>query len=127
MVGSKIIDQAMGVISKGELTKVTTTWRQAHFGAVMSGSVQLPHPSPNRTGVEKEVVTSSPGVDTVEMKEFCLGDVHVQVYTSWRVTIPPFSTVSIHSSTIVRDTVCRFTCWQSQHLASSCLHQWCQL
>ena len=39
MVGSKIIDRAMDVITKGELTKVTITWRQAHFGAVMSGSL----------------------------------------------------------------------------------------
>ena len=42
MGGSKTIDQAMGVITKGELAKVTMTWRQAHFGAVMSGSLQLP-------------------------------------------------------------------------------------
>ena len=33
MAGSKIIDRAMGVITKGELIKVTMTWRQAHFGA----------------------------------------------------------------------------------------------
>ena len=41
MVGSKIIDREMGIITKGELAKVTATWRQAHFGAVMSGSLQL--------------------------------------------------------------------------------------
>ena len=39
MVGSKIIDGAMSLMTKGELVKATTTWRQTHFGAVMSGSL----------------------------------------------------------------------------------------
>ena len=43
MVGSKIIDQAMGMMTKGELMRETVTWKQAHFGAVMSGSLQLPY------------------------------------------------------------------------------------
>ena len=43
VVGCKIIDRAMRIITRGELVKVTMTWRQAHFGAVMSGSLQLPH------------------------------------------------------------------------------------
>ena len=42
VVGSKIIDRAMSIITKGELVKATMTWRQAYFGAVMSGSLQLP-------------------------------------------------------------------------------------
>ena len=62
MVGSKIIDSAMSIITKGELMKMTMTWRQAHFGAVMSGSLQLPHMGSNGTGVEKEVIHSSQGV-----------------------------------------------------------------
>ena len=33
MVGSKIIDWAMRVITKGELVKTTMTWKQAHLGA----------------------------------------------------------------------------------------------
>ena len=43
MVGSKIIDRALSLMTKGELAKVTIMWRQAHFGAVMSGSLQLSH------------------------------------------------------------------------------------
>ena len=43
MVGSKIIDRALGLITKGKLEKATMIWRQAHFGAVMSGSLQLSH------------------------------------------------------------------------------------
>ena len=61
-VGSKIIDGSMGVITKGELTRVTTTWRQTHFGTVMSGFLQLPSTSPNGTRVEKEAIHSSLGV-----------------------------------------------------------------
>ena len=102
MVGSKIIDQAMGVITKGELANMTMTWRQAHFRTVMSRSLQLPHTSANGTRVEKEVIHSSPGVNTIEVKEFCLDDVKGPVHTTWRFTIPPFSTVSIHGDTSVR-------------------------
>ena len=36
MVGSKIIDKMLSLMTLGELAKVTTTWQQAHFGAVMS-------------------------------------------------------------------------------------------
>ena len=43
MVGSKIIDRALGMITKGELLRATMTWKQAHFGAVMPGTLQLPH------------------------------------------------------------------------------------
>ena len=43
MVGSMIIDRVMGMTTKGELVRATMTWKQAHFGAVMSGSLQLPN------------------------------------------------------------------------------------
>ena len=41
--GVQIIDRTIGIITKGELAKATMIWRQAHFGVVMSGSLQLPH------------------------------------------------------------------------------------
>ena len=41
MVGSKIIDKALSLMTVGELAVATMTWRQAHFGVVMSGSLQL--------------------------------------------------------------------------------------
>ena len=50
MVGSIIIDWAMGVITKGELAKATTTWKQVYFRAVISGLLQLPCTSSNGTG-----------------------------------------------------------------------------
>ena len=43
VVRSKIIDRVMRMITKGELVRATVTWKQAHFDAVMSGSLQLPH------------------------------------------------------------------------------------
>ena len=90
------------MITKQELTKVTMTWKQAHFGAVMSMSLQLPHMSSNGTGVEKDVAPSSPRIDTMEVKEFCLNNIQGHVHTTWRVTITPFSTLSVHSNTTVR-------------------------
>ena len=102
MVGSKIIDRAMSTITKGDLTKATTTWRQAHFGAVMSGSLQLPHTSLNITRVEREVVHYSPRGDPMEVKAFCLDNVRGPVCTTCKVTIPPFSIVSVHANTSVK-------------------------
>ena len=80
------------------------TWRQAHLKAVMSGLLQLPHTGQNGTRDQgaKGGVHSSLGVDTLRLKEFCLDDVQGPVCTTWRVTIPPFGTVSIHSNTSVR-------------------------
>ena len=102
MVGSKIIDRAMRIITRGELTKATMTWRQAHFGAVMSGSPQLPHTGLNGTGVEKEVIQSFPGGDTIGVKEFSLGDIRGPVHTTQMVTIPAFSTICMHANSSVR-------------------------
>ena len=78
------------------------TWIQAHFRAVISGSLQLPHTGPNGTGVEKEVIHSSLRVDTMMVKEFCLDDVQGPICSTWKITIPPFGTVSVHGNTNVR-------------------------
>ena len=102
MVGSKIIERVMSIVTKGELVKVTMTWRQAHFGAVMSGLLQLPQTGSNGTRVEKEVIHSSLRGDTVEVKEFCLDDIRGPVHTTQKVTIPPFSTISVHANTYVK-------------------------
>ena len=99
MVGSKIIDRALSLITKGELKKVTMMWRQAHFETVMSGSLQLSHASP---GVGEEVSHSSPESDPVEVQKFCLDDVRSPVCTTQKVTIPPFSTVSVHANSSVK-------------------------
>ena len=75
MVGSKSIDQAMRIITKGKVAKATMTWKQAHFGVVMSGLLQLPHMGSNGTRVEKDMAPYSLRIDTMEVKEFCLDDV----------------------------------------------------
>ena len=80
---------------------MTTTWKQSHFGAVMSGSLQLPHASSNATGVQKKVIHSSPKGYPMEVREFCLDDVRGPVNTM-QVTIPPFSTISVHTNTSVK-------------------------
>ena len=51
MVGTKIIDKALSLMTAGDLAKATTTWRQAHFGAVMSGLLQLSHSSSDKSKV----------------------------------------------------------------------------
>ena len=92
----------MSIITKGELIKVTTTWRQAHFGAVMSGSLQLPHTSSNITRVEKEVIHSSSRGHPVEVREFCLDNVRGPVCITQKVAILPFSTISVHTNSSVK-------------------------
>ena len=49
VVGSKIIDRALSCMTAGELAHATVTWEQAHFGAVMSGLLQLSHSSSEKT------------------------------------------------------------------------------
>ena len=41
MLGTKIINKALSLMTMGELAKATMTWRQAHFGAVISGPLQF--------------------------------------------------------------------------------------
>ena len=99
MVGSKIIDQVMEMMTMGELMRATATWKQAHFSAVMSGSLQLPHAtSKEDRGVGKEV-SSSPSSNPTASMGFCLDDVWVPVCTTQKVTIPPLGTISIHGNT----------------------------
>ena len=102
VVGSKIIDRALSLITKGELEKVTMTWRQAHFRAVMSGSLQLSHANSSKTGMEEEVSHSSPDSDPMEVWKFCLDDLRCPVCTTHRVTIPPFGTASVHANTSIK-------------------------
>ena len=102
VVGSKIIDRACSLIMNGELKKGTTTWRQAHFGAVISVSLQLSCTNSSKTGVEEEVSHSSPESDPVEVWRFHLDDVIGPVCTTQKVTILLFSTVSVHANTSVK-------------------------
>ena len=101
MVGSKIIDRAMGMIMKGELARATVTWKQAYFSVVMAGSLQLPHKGASGDGSAVKEDTPSVASDPTVPKEFCLYNVQGHVHTTWRVTMPPFGIINIHSNTDV--------------------------
>ena len=102
MVGSKIIDKALSLMTMGELAKATMTWRQAHFGAVMSGYLQLSHDSSDKNKIGKGAKCSSQRGDPEEVWKFCLDDVKHLVHTTQKVTIPPFSTVNVQANTSVK-------------------------
>ena len=70
VVGTKIIDKALSLMTAGELAKATMTWRQAHFGAVMSGSLELSHCSSDKSEVTKGATSSSQQGDTVDVQKF---------------------------------------------------------
>ena len=99
MVGPKLIDQAMGTMTKGELARATVTWRQAHFGAVMSRSLRLPHTMSKEDREVRKEVTPSPSFDPAASRRFCLDDVWGQVLITQKVTNPPFGTVHSHGHT----------------------------
>ena len=99
MVRSKIIDWAMGMMTKGELMRATAAWKQAHFSAVMSGSIQLPNTDSKGDKKVGKEITPSPSSDPRESRGFCLDGVWAPVHTTQKVTIPPFGTISIHGNT----------------------------
>ena len=70
VVSTKIINKALSLMTAGELSKATTTWRQAHFGAVMSGSLQLSCSSSDQREVTKGATNSSQQGGTVEVQKF---------------------------------------------------------
>ena len=91
VVGSKIIDKALSCMTAGELAKATTTWQQAHFGAVMSGSLQLSRSSSGKLALKKLSGESDP----VEVQKHQLDGVKGVVCTTQKVTIPPFQTLTL--------------------------------
>ena len=98
MVGSKIIDKALGCMAVGELAKVTATWWQAHFGVVMSGLLQLSHSSS-----EKLAKQNLPGEsDPVEVWKHQLDGVKGVVCTTQKVMIPPFKTMTLKGNAGVK-------------------------
>ena len=70
MVGSKIIDKALSLMTEGELAEATMTWRQANFGAVMLGSLQLSCSSSGESEMGERANCSSQKSDSVEVWKF---------------------------------------------------------
>ena len=101
MVGSKLIDRAMGMIMKGELARSTAMWKQVHFGAGLSGSLQLPNKCTKGDGGAESGVTPSVAPNPTASKEFCLDNTQGHVHTTQKVIIHPFRTINIHSLTDV--------------------------
>ena len=102
MFGSKIIDWAMRIITKGSSWKWPWHGNRLILRLSCLGYYSYPYTGSNGTGVEKDVAPSYLRIDSLEVKEFCLDDVWDPVHTTWRVTIPPFSTISVHSHTSVK-------------------------
>ena len=71
---------------------------EAHFGAVMSGSLQLSHSSSEKLTVEN----SSMEKDPVEVQKYQLDGVKGAVCTTQKVTIPPFQTINIKANAGVK-------------------------
>ena len=78
MVGSKIINKALSCMTAGELAYATVTWQQAHFGAVMSGLLQLSHSSSEKLKMENLSGESDP----VEVQKYQLDGVKGAVHTT---------------------------------------------
>ena len=70
MVGSKIIIKALSLMTTGELVEATTTWRQAHFGAVMLGALQLPLSGLSESEMGERANCSSQKSDSVVVRKF---------------------------------------------------------
>ena len=102
VVGTKIINRALSLMTVGELARATTTWRQAHFGAVMSGSLQLSCSSSGKSKATTGATSSFHQGGTVEVQTFWLNDIKGLVHTTLKVTIPPFSTINIWTNTSVK-------------------------
>ena len=98
MVGSKIIDRVLSLMTKGEFAKVSMMRRQAHFVAVMSGLLQLTCTSSDSIGMKYEVGQSSQSGDLMEVRKFGLHDIRGPIHTTQKITIPLFSTVSVHAN-----------------------------
>ena len=82
----------------GELACATVTWWQAHFGAVMSGSLQLSHSSSEKLTAENSSRENNP----VEVQKYQLDSIKGAVHTTRKVTIPPFHTINIKANAGVK-------------------------
>ena len=102
MVGSKIIDRALSCMTAGELAQVTVTWQQAHFGAVMLGSLQLSHGNSDKIKSGEKIGSFSWESNPVEVQKSQLDDIKGTVHTTQKVTIPPFHTVNAKANASVK-------------------------
>ena len=105
---TKIIDKAQSHMTVGELVKATTTWKQAHFGAVMLGSLQLSHSSSDKSEVTKGATSSSQQGETVEVWKFWLNDVKGSVHQHRKSPFPHLALSMYEPAPVSRDTACKY-------------------
>ena len=70
VVGTKIIDKALSLMTVGEIARATTTWRQAQFEAVRSRLLQLSCSSSDKSKMTKGATGSCQQGDPVEVWKF---------------------------------------------------------
>ena len=78
-------------MTAGKLACATVTWQQAHFGAVMSGLLQLSCSGSEKLAAENSSREKNP----VEVQKHQLDGVKGAVCTTQKVTIPPFQTINV--------------------------------
>ena len=86
----------------GELAHTTVTWQQAHFGAVMSGSLWLSCSNSDKIKSGEKIGSFSQTSDPVEVQKSQLDGIRGTVCTTQKVTIPPFHMVNIKANASVK-------------------------
>ena len=112
---------------KGELVRATATWRQAHFSAVMSRSLQLPCTTSREDREVGKEITPSTGSDPAASRGFCLKwCLGTSLYYPKGYNSPVWDLAST-ATQVSRDTACRSMGLLNQHKAPNCLPLWFQL
>ena len=121
MVGSKIIDWAMGMMTKGELVRANVTWKQAHFGGVMSESLQFPCTNSKKDTEAGKELTPSPSSNPTASRGSAwkmFGDLSILLKRLPSFHLGPL----VYMVTLVFwATACGSTCLLNQHEAPSYL------
>ena len=89
-------------MTAGELAHTNATWQQAHFGAVMLGSLQLSHSNSDKIKSGEKIGSFSWESDPVEVQNSQLDGVKGAIHTTQKVTTPPFHTVNIKANASVK-------------------------
>ena len=108
----------------GELAKATITWQQAHFGAVMLGSLQLSHSSSDQSKVTKELQAPLNRVTLWRCRSSDSIMSKVWFVPHRKSPFPPLAPSIYGQTPVSRDTACTYMSSQSWCLVPSCQQQW---
>ena len=123
VVGTKIINKALRLMTMGELAKATMTWRQAHFGAVMSGSLQLSCRGSDKSEIGERAKCSPKGSDPVEVQKIQLDEVKGLVTPHRRSLFCPLAPSMCRPISVLGDTACRLMSSLNWHSVPGCQQQ----